>query len=159
MIFVVLANEKFPFIRLVTWVLQAVDEGIIKEEVILQHGNTPVGKLPDLITPIQWLKHEEFDEHIIKASKIVAHAGVGIFLQCRWHGRIPLLVPRNPEAGEHLDNHQLDLAQQLNEEFGLPYAATYQEFTTLLDKGLDALPVKSFRKELISFLDDTVQAS
>lgn len=158
MIFVVLANEKFPFIRLVTWVLQAVQEGIIKEEVILQYGNTPVGELPATIKPVQWLKHEEFDEHIMKASKVIAHAGVGIFLQSRWHGRIPLLVPRKPEAGEHLDNHQMDLAEQLHDEFALPYAQTYEEFKALLSQDLDALPVKSFRQELVTFLDNTVQS-
>lgn len=48
-----------------------------------------------------------------EADVVVAHAGTGIALTCLRNGKLPILVPRRPELGEHVDDHQLQIADML----------------------------------------------
>lgn len=47
---------------------------------------------------------------------VVAHAGAGIALSALHHGTLPVLVPRRPDHGEHVDDHQLQIAGSLAEQ-------------------------------------------
>jgi hypothetical protein len=47
------------------------------------------------------------------ADVVVAHAGVGAALEALDAGRRPLLVPRRRRHGEHVDDHQLQVAREL----------------------------------------------
>ena len=47
------------------------------------------------------------------ADVVVAHAGVGAALEALDAGRRPLLVPRRKHHGEHVDDHQLQVAGEL----------------------------------------------
>jgi UDP-N-acetylglucosamine transferase subunit ALG13 len=47
------------------------------------------------------------------ANVVVAHAGVGTALEALDAGRRPLLVPRLRRHGEHVDDHQLQVATEL----------------------------------------------
>jgi UDP-N-acetylglucosamine transferase subunit ALG13 len=47
------------------------------------------------------------------ADAVVAHAGTGIALAALEAGRLPVLVPRQSRHGEHVDDHQLNIALEL----------------------------------------------
>ena len=47
------------------------------------------------------------------ADKVVTHAGVGSILCADREGHVPLVVPRRHDLGEHVDDHQLELARAL----------------------------------------------
>ncbi|MEA2399059.1 MAG: hypothetical protein QOK25_2615 [Thermoleophilaceae bacterium] len=47
------------------------------------------------------------------ADVVVAHSGVGAALEALDAGRRPLLVPRLHRFGEHVDDHQLQVAEEL----------------------------------------------
>jgi hypothetical protein len=48
-----------------------------------------------------------------EADVVVVHSGVGAALEALDAGRRPLLVPRRKAHGEHVDDHQLQIAREL----------------------------------------------
>ena len=56
---------------------------------------------------------DELRDWVSSADAVVAHAGVGSALTLLGSGRAPVLVPRMAGAGEHVDDHQAQLAQEL----------------------------------------------
>ena len=49
-----------------------------------------------------------------EADVVVAHAGVGAALAACEVGRCPVLVPRRSAHGEHIDDHQTQIADELS---------------------------------------------
>jgi UDP-N-acetylglucosamine--N-acetylmuramyl-(pentapeptide) pyrophosphoryl-undecaprenol N-acetylglucosamine transferase len=54
------------------------------------------------------------------ADVVVAHAGTGSALMALLAGKRPVLIPRLPERGEHVDGHQVQFANWL-EAAGLAF--------------------------------------
>ncbi|MFK5690590.1 glycosyltransferase [Ornithinimicrobium sp. LYQ92] len=50
---------------------------------------------------------------IRQADLVIAHAGTGSSLQILDAGRVPVLLPRSQEHGEHIDDHQQLIADEL----------------------------------------------
>ncbi len=46
---------------------------------------------------------------------VVCHAGVGSIVLARRYGHRPIVMPRRPRFGEHVDEHQLQLTRRLAE--------------------------------------------
>ena len=55
----------------------------------------------------------EILEHLEAAHVVVAHAGVGSILLAVRHGHVPIVMPRLHRYGEHVDDHQAQLAGRL----------------------------------------------
>ena len=80
-------------------------------EVLWQTGSTDVSNLgisarPDI--PTEELAHE-----MAMADVVVIHAGVGLALLALSTGHCPVVVPRRSALGEHVDDHQVQLATAL----------------------------------------------
>jgi UDP-N-acetylglucosamine transferase subunit ALG13 len=103
MILVSLGTHHQPFDRLVL----AADRLAVElgEEVILQRGASrlpaPHAQVHDLLAP------DRFEVLLREARVVVLHGGSSSFLQARALGRRPIVVPRRPEHGEHVDDHQV----------------------------------------------------
>ena len=158
MIYVMLGTEKYPFIRLLNWMDRLKQEGIIEDSVLVQAGSThkKYNYISEGIKEFDFVKHSEMNEHIDKARLVVGHAGVGGFLHVLSEGKIPLLIPRRLEKGEHLDNHQIDLVKMLHREYDMPFILTYKEFKEVIKSGMDDINIKNYREDLIKFLNDWV---
>lgn len=52
-------------------------------------------------------------EAMAEADLVVAHAGIGSALNALEHGRCPVLLPRRRRYSEHVDDHQLMIADEL----------------------------------------------
>lgn len=79
-------------------------------EVFVQHGATP---LTSGLHGRPFLAPAEFARRVTEADAVVAHAGVGTALMTLQLGRIPVLVPREAAHGEHVDDHQAQIARRL----------------------------------------------
>lgn len=106
MIFVTVGTHFQPFQRLLD-ALPQVDLG----EVVLQYGpgEPPAGTM-------QAEAYLPFDRMLAlfeEAEKVITHAGVGSVLCARRAGHVPLVVPRRHDLGEHVDEHQSELAAAL----------------------------------------------
>jgi UDP-N-acetylglucosamine transferase subunit ALG13 len=80
-------------------------------EVLWQTGETSTDGLPG--TAHATMPHAELVEAMRAADVVISHAGVGSALDALEAGRLPLLVPREQRAGEHIDDHQSQIASLL----------------------------------------------
>lgn len=122
MIFVTVGTEKFPFNRLMCWLEILKENNFIspeKEEIFVQYGSSTT--VPTGVTAYSLLPPKEFKSMLQQARCIVAHCGEGS-LDILSELEIPfILVPRSYSFGEHVDDHQIELAKGL-EKLGLPIA-------------------------------------
>jgi UDP-N-acetylglucosamine--N-acetylmuramyl-(pentapeptide) pyrophosphoryl-undecaprenol N-acetylglucosamine transferase len=81
-------------------------------EILWQTGTTNVRGLP--IEPTPFLPESTLSSAIREADLVISHAGVGSALLAMKAGHAPLLVPRSARRGEHVDDHQQQVASELD---------------------------------------------
>ncbi|MGY1834639.1 glycosyltransferase [Blastococcus sp. SYSU DS0510] len=110
-IFVSLGTIKpFRFDALVDAVRDRLRPGDV---VTWQLGATTRDDLPGDVN--LELRAEEFDRLVAESDVFVTHAGVGTLLRALELGVRPVVVPRLAERGEHVDDHQVQVARELAE--------------------------------------------
>ena len=104
-----LAVSTFGFERLV----KKMDEiaGKTSEEVVMQIGETKYA--PKNAKYFDFGTREEIKELCRKARVIVIHGGVGILIDALEQRTPVIAVPRRKKYGEHIDDHQVQLVQEL----------------------------------------------
>lgn len=105
---VTVGTERFPFSRALEQVLPALPAGV---ESLIQTGNTPWTQQGYPTTA--WVPGDELLRAVREADLVVTHAGVGSVLTALRAGKHPVLIPRLAAYGEHVDDHQLELATLL----------------------------------------------
>jgi UDP-N-acetylglucosamine transferase subunit ALG13 len=110
-IFVTLGTHEQPFDR----ALDLVSELPVDDEIVVQHGNTPArGDLHN----VEWVEYLELGaltNSMRHAEVVVTHAGVGSTVTAVKAGKRPVMLPRLARFGEHVDDHQLQLAERFAE--------------------------------------------
>jgi UDP-N-acetylglucosamine transferase subunit ALG13 len=110
-IFVTVGNfNGFP--RLVSAVDRLKAQGLIPDEVLLQVGGVSDFR-SEVCRVAQFLAPEEFEHAMEQASVVIAHGGAGTLIQALRAGKVPVVIPRRKKYGEHVDDHQLEGAQEL----------------------------------------------
>lgn len=110
MILVTLGTQNQPFTRL----LELIENSDIKDEIIVQAGNTKF-KSPKMKI-FDYIPYEEMTELIKKADLIITHGGTGSILMPLKMGKKVIAVPRLAKYGEHVDDHQTQLTSIFEEE-------------------------------------------
>jgi UDP-N-acetylglucosamine transferase subunit ALG13 len=95
-------------------------------DVLWQTGDTDVRALG--ISGHHAIPERELTEAIREADVLVAHAGVGTALAALEVEKCPVLVPRRLVHGEHVDDHQTQIAAELGNR-GLAVSAEADELT------------------------------
>jgi UDP-N-acetylglucosamine--N-acetylmuramyl-(pentapeptide) pyrophosphoryl-undecaprenol N-acetylglucosamine transferase len=111
--FVAVGTHEVPFDRMLGSVERAVADGTLPGPVRAQVGSATWS--PDGVETSQWLARAELEAGIAAAEVVVCHAGAGIISSALTAGRRPIVVPRRAELGEHVDDHQFQLARKLGE--------------------------------------------
>jgi UDP-N-acetylglucosamine transferase subunit ALG13 len=111
-------TEKFPFERLIERLapLLSPDGELARAtglpvDVLWQTGCTPSGSLAG--TAVPYLPAEKLAAAVADADLVVSHAGVGSALTALAAGRRPVLVPRSAGADGFADDHQRQIATEL----------------------------------------------
>jgi UDP-N-acetylglucosamine--N-acetylmuramyl-(pentapeptide) pyrophosphoryl-undecaprenol N-acetylglucosamine transferase len=102
-------QDGYPFPRFLS-ALAPLLEGV---EVLWQTGANDVSHLG--IEGRHSVPHDELNAAMAAADVVIAHGGVGTSLSAIEQGRVPILVPRRAAAGEHVDDHQVQIATRLAE--------------------------------------------
>lgn len=109
---------EFPFRRLIEPLAALLGEdGPLSKaterpvQVLWQTGCTPVDGLD--ITPRPFLPAAELNAALAEADFVIAHAGTGSAMAVLDGGRYPLMALRKERFGEAGDDHQQDLAAEL----------------------------------------------
>lgn len=81
-------------------------------EVLWQTGDTDTSEFG--INSVASMPADELDRAMAAADVVVAHAGIGSALGALDLGRAPILVPRRTAHNEHVDDHQIQIAAELD---------------------------------------------
>ncbi len=111
MIFATLGTDEHPFPRLLQELERLVKEGRIKERVVVQRGFTPYDG--EILETYEILPFEKLVSFIKEARVVVTHGGPGSIALCLLHGKVPVVVPRDPARGEIVDGHQIEFVRFL----------------------------------------------
>jgi UDP-N-acetylglucosamine transferase subunit ALG13 len=115
-LFVVCGTSEFPFDRLVRWARECSTEAGPDARFVVQHGAATPALLSDDVTAFAYCTREEYSAHLDEADAIVGHAGLGLVLDVLHTGLPAAFVPRLRRFGEHVDDHQLEIARALDIE-------------------------------------------
>jgi UDP-N-acetylglucosamine transferase subunit ALG13 len=108
MIFVSVGTHEAPFDRMI----QAVYDLGLDEEVVVQYGPSELRN--EQATEAAYFSFDEMVDYIRNARAVVMHAGVGSVMVSLANGKRPIVMARLREQGEHVDDHQLELARRLH---------------------------------------------
>ncbi|MGB4779618.1 glycosyltransferase [Microbacterium sp.] len=116
-------NDSYGFRRLVDSALRVLPPAA---DTLWQVGPTDVSDLP--ITATDSLPAAELNKALQEADVVIGHAGTGTALAALNAGKLPILIPRSVAHGEHVDEHQQDLARFLADR-GLAIVREPEELT------------------------------
>ncbi|WP_013321030.1 glycosyltransferase [Gloeothece verrucosa] len=117
MILVTVGTEKFPFDRLMKWINHLIQEDFInieQEEIIIQCGSCTF--IPTGVKNYSIVPSEKFKNYVEEARLIIAHCGEGTIDLLAKMNKSFILVPRSCRFGEHIDEHQLELADMMEKQ-------------------------------------------
>ena len=112
MILVLLGTQNNSFKRLLEEVQKNIDNGNIKEEVIVQRGYTKFESKD--MKFYNELPIEKINELIEQANIVITHGGVGSIISSITRGKKVIAVPRLKKYKEHVNDHQLDIIDSFN---------------------------------------------
>ena len=113
MILVLLGTQNNSFHRLLEQIQKNIDNGNIKEEVIVQKGYTKFESKN--MTMYKKLPIEKIANLIDKADLVITHGGVGSIITAIEKNKKVIAVPRLKKHNEHVNDHQLDIIKTFNE--------------------------------------------
>jgi len=103
-------THEQPFNRLV----QVVDTLETDEQRIIQYGYSSY--TPASSKGYDFLPFDDVKRYIQDADIVITHSGTGSVMLALSLGKLPIVAPRYKKYGEHIDNHQLQLVQGLEED-------------------------------------------
>ena len=119
---VTVGTDHHPFNRLVRWVDEWRDEHQ-DVSVIVQRGTSNESRHGG---SRELVPYDELCQLFTQATVVVGHGGPATVMDALGAGRLPIVVPRDPTLGEHVDAHQMRFAHHL-EHSGLAVVATTKE--------------------------------
>ncbi len=112
MILVMLGTQNNSFHRLLEEIDKLINDGHIKEEVVVQAGYTKYESTNMRI--FDFVSSEKLDKLEQQADCIITHGGVGSIIGSIEKYKKVIAVPRLKQYGEHVNDHQLDIVQSFD---------------------------------------------
>lgn len=116
MIFVTVGTHEQPFNRLIKYMDMLCAKGILQEEVQIQTGYSTYE--PKHCTHQQFFPYAEIQRKYEEARIIITHGGPASFLPPLRMGKVPVVVPRQKRYHEHVNNHQLEFCEAVDQKYG-----------------------------------------
>ncbi len=159
MIFVTLGTQDKPFLRLIQAVEKQIKEGNIQEEeVVVQAGSTKCES--EVMKIIPYMDQNTFDMYMKQANIVITHAGVGTIIQGLHMGKRMIVAPRLAKYGEHVNDHQLQIATNFAKENYILLLSDFEKLNLVLAKAKNFIPkaYKENNQNFISQLEEEIQA-
>jgi UDP-N-acetylglucosamine transferase subunit ALG13 len=137
-IFASVGNSHQPFDRFVKMVDEAAER--VRLGALIQTGHTPYR--PRYAKAVDFITSAQFEAFVSGADYMITHAGAGSVMMALRYGKFPLVVPRRGDAGEHIDNHQDQLATELSRMGWCRVVSGVAELTAILAAPPAPVPLK-----------------
>ena len=130
MILVLLGTQKNDFYRLLDSVQKNIENGTIKDKVIVQSGHTKYKssdmEIFDLI-PI-----DKMNNLIDTANIVITHGGVGSIVGALKKHKKIIVMPRLSKYEEHVNNHQQEIVSIFEEKGFIKSINSAEDLTKVL---------------------------
>lgn len=116
MIFVTVGTHEQPFNRLIEAVDNLAETGVINEEVIMQTGFSTYEP-----KHCKWQKlfpYQDMEKYVSEARIVITHGGPSSFIMPLQIGKTPIVVPRQKQFNEHVNDHQVEFSKAVAERMG-----------------------------------------
>lgn len=157
MIFITLGTQKFQFDRVLKEIDKLIDEKKINaKEVNVQCAYKEYE--PKNFKTFKLKPQDEIDKITEEADVIITHSGTGSIINSLRKQKKIIIIPRMQKYGEHVDNHQLELAKVFNEKYGIPVLIDMEKLYDTIKRLDDYKPVKweDNNKGLIKSIEDEI---
>jgi len=112
-VLVVVGTDYHPFDRLIGWVDRWLEARRDAVRCVVQFGTSAP---PRVAEGTPFLDHDDVQRAMDAAQVVISHGGPTTIAEARRRGHVPLVVPRDPQHGEHVDDHQMRFAQRLADD-------------------------------------------
>lgn len=139
MISVFLGTQDKQYKRLIDYIVKAKEDRVFGDEkILIQYGQTKYDiDNVDKNLNIEFFDFKQEDEvlQIIKESRyVISHSGVGLLMSAIKEKKKVIIVPRLKKYKEHINDHQIQIAENFkNDRYGL-VAEEYDEFIDAIKK-------------------------
>ena len=116
MIFVTVGTHEQPFNRLIKKVDELKYEEIIKEDVIIQTGFSSYE--PKYCQYSKLISYQQMIKNVKNAHIVITHGGPASFIMPLQIGKTPIVVPRQHQFNEHVNDHQLEFTRIVLKRMG-----------------------------------------
>ena len=111
MIFVTVGTHEQAFDRLISHMDTLVEEGRIKEDVVIQTGFSNYE--PKHCRWSKLIPHKEMRDLVNEARIVITHGGPASFMMPLLEGKTPIVVPRQFRYHEHINDHQVKFCREV----------------------------------------------
>lgn len=140
MIFVTIGTQKQQFHRIIRLVESS--HLLKNEKIIIQAGHTKYVSNMGNITITNFLDDAKFIQCIQDCEYIICHGGVGTIFNALEKGKKILVVPRLKKYHEHKNDHQIEVATELEKE---GYVLVYKDGENF-DDYINQIKYRDFKK-------------
>ena len=156
MILVTLGTQDKSFVRLLDAIQKQIDNGNIKDKVIVQAGHTKYESKDMEILGL--VDRDKFNDLMNECDLLITHGGVGSILTGLKNNKKVIAAPRLKEYKEHTNNHQLEIIEKFSNS---GYILPLYDFATLdkvLKKSKKFVPLKykSNTNKMIKLIEDFI---
>lgn len=116
MIFVTVGTHEQPFNRLVKSVDELKRDGIITEDVIIQTGFCTYE--PQYCQWSKLISYQQMVKNVENARIVITHGGPASFIMPLQIGKTPIVVPRQHQFNEHVNDHQVEFVRNVAQKMG-----------------------------------------
>lgn len=111
MIFVTVGTHEQPFNRLVKCMDYLKRDGVITEEIVIQTGFSTYK--PKYCVWSNMFTYKNMVENVEKSHIVITHGGPSSIILSLQFGKVPIVVPRQKQFGEHVNDHQVEFVRQI----------------------------------------------
>ena len=143
-------------IKLFVALNRLVEQGEYKpEEIVMQSALYPVK--PNF-TAFGLIPNEDFNHYMEEAEVIVTHSGVNSIISSMEMGKPLVICPRLHEYGEHVDNHQMEIATLMHDKYDVLVCTDMKDLPNLIkqSKTHKYKHWVSHKKELLSTISKLI---
>ncbi|GAA3742367.1 glycosyltransferase [Salinactinospora qingdaonensis] len=132
LVLVTVGTDYHRFDRLIDWIDDYAGQRP-DVRVLVQHG---ASRAPTVAEGVDFFDGDRLRAEMARAAVVVTHGGPASITEARAARRLPLVVARDPELGEHVDGHQQRFVSRLDGVGLVRNCADAHELAVTVDKAL-----------------------
>ena len=146
-VYVTLGTQDKEFTRILEYVERLIEENLLIDNIYIQKGKTnytfKCKNMKKLIV-FDFKSIKEIEKILKDVDLVISHAGVGSILDSLKKDKEIIVVPRKEKYKEHVNDHQIEIAEEFQKLGYIKVANTYEELKEIV---LEILKIVDTKEE------------